>query len=77
MQTGETSMSIDTIEALDTGVISPAQYWIRHMEAWTLIADVTPVPETEDFYRDLEDIAGTLAELLIRQGGIPVGFSLN
>jgi hypothetical protein len=70
-------MSIETMEALESGEISPAQFWIRHLSAWTLIADTTPLPEVEDTYRDLADVAGTLAEAAVRFDQIPAEICLN
>lgn len=70
-------MSIDVMEALENGEISPAQFWIRHLTAWTLIADATPLPEIEDTFRDLADVAGTLAEAAVRNDVIPAEICLN
>lgn len=62
VQTRGASMSKSTIHALMVGEITPAQFWIRHIESWTLIADVTPIQEVEDVYRDLADVAADLAD---------------
>lgn len=70
-------MSIEVMEALENGEISPAQFWMRHTVAWTLIADATPLPDVDDTYRDLADIAAVLAEAAIHNPVIPENISLN
>lgn len=70
-------MSQETIEALEAGTLSPAEFWVRHTVAWTLIADVTPLPDVEDTYRDLADVAIILAEAAIRNDVIPQNVCLN
>lgn len=71
-------MSTEIMEALESGAISPAAFWIRHTTAWLAIADITPLPEVEDFYRDLSDVAGTLAEAAVTFDHIPADvISLN
>lgn len=70
-------MSTDTIAKLDSGELCPAQYWIRHVEAWLEIAEASPLPEVEDFYRDLAHDAAILAEFCAQQNEFPVRVSLN
>lgn len=70
-------MSTEVMEALESGEISPAAFWMRHTVAWTLIADATPLPDVEDAYRDLADVAGLLAEAAIRHDEIPAEICLN
>jgi hypothetical protein len=55
-------MSTEIINALSCGDITPAQFWIRHIGAWTLIADATPLADTDEMYRELADAASDLGE---------------
>ena len=57
-------MSKETINALTRGEITPAQFWGRHIEPWTLISSATPVNETEEMYLDLADVASDLSDLV-------------
>jgi hypothetical protein len=65
-QTGEPAMSQETIDALSRGDITPAQYWGRHVEPWTLISSATPLSEVDEMYLDLADVASDLSDLFAR-----------
>lgn len=66
-------MSTEIMEALEKGDISPITFWVRHVEAWTLIAGETPLTDVSDFYNELADTALDIADYLVP----PMPISLN
>lgn len=57
-------MSKEVVDALTRGEITPAQFWLRHISPWTLIADATLIPEVDETYRELADSAAFMADSL-------------
>lgn len=57
-------MSIEVIQALESGEIDPITYWARHVTAWRDIANFTPLDDVEELYGELEENASDVVEFL-------------